>query len=541
MTGSTYSMRAKTLMVQGTASSVGKSTLVTALCRIFKEDGWNVAPFKAQNMSLNSFVTSDGGEIGRAQAVQAEAAGIEATVAMNPVLLKPEADNRSQVVVLGRPWGSLPALDYYAMRARLWKTITASLESLLERYELVVIEGAGSPAEINLKESDMVNMRVALHSAAPVLLAADIDRGGVFASLVGTLELLDEVERDRVKGFVINKFRGDLSLLAPGLQWLEERTGIPVAGVVPYDHEIRIAEEDSLSMQRRRAMSAKKDFVLDIAVIGLRHISNFDDFDPLEQEEGVRLRYVECDQPLGDPDLIIIPGTKSTMADLVELKERGLARKIAERASRGAPVMGICGGYQMLGREILDPHGVESPATRAMGLGLLPVTTTFFRSKTTHQIRGKVALAGGLLRNALNLPVEGYEIHMGQGEEPDRRAPFTIDERSRRPCRAMDGSLNASGTVLGTYLHGLFHNGELRRSILSELAARKGAVFNPTGQIKTREQEYARLAALVRRSLDMNLLYRTVDLQREVDGSPRGVFGKPPHSKLDKPGPCDLD
>jgi len=534
-------MIAKTLMVQGTASSVGKSTLVTALCRIFRQDGWKVAPFKAQNMSLNSFVTSDGGEIGRAQAVQAEAAGIEATVAMNPVLLKPEADNRSQVVVLGRPWGSLPALDYYAMRARLWKTITASLESLLERYELVVIEGAGSPAEINLKESDMVNMRVALHSAAPVLLAADIDRGGVFASLVGTLELLDEVERDRVKGFVINKFRGDLSLLAPGLQWLEERTGIPVAGVVPYDHEIRIAEEDSLSMQRRRAMSAKKDFVLDIAVIGLRHISNFDDFDPLEQEEGVRLRYVECDQPLGDPDLIIIPGTKSTMADLAELKERGLARKIAERASRGAPVMGICGGYQMLGREILDPHGVESPATRAMGLGLLPVTTTFFRSKTTHQIRGKVALAGGLLRNALNLPVEGYEIHMGQGEEPDRRAPFTIDERSRRPCRAMDGSLNASGTVLGTYLHGLFHNGELRRSILSELAARKGAVFNPTGQIKTREQEYARLAALVRRSLDMNLLYRTVDLQREVDGSPRGVFGKPPHSKLDKPGPCDLD
>ena len=507
-------MPAKTLMVQGTASSVGKSILVTALCRILRQDGWKVAPFKAQNMSLNSFVTREGGEMGRAQVVQAEAACVEPKVEMNPILLKPEADNRSQVVVKGKPLGSVPARDYYALREQLWKVITESLETLLAHYDVVLIEGAGSPAEVNLKEKDMVNMRVALYCRTPVFLVADIDRGGVFASLVGTLELLEPEERALIRAFVINKFRGDLSLLSPGLKWLEGRTGVPVAGIIPYYHDIRIAEEDSVSLERRRAMKGRDNCVLDIAVIGLPHISNFDDFDPLEQEDGVRLRYVEPDDDLGGPDLIILPGTKSTMADLVYLKSRGLAQEIVNRVRRGTPIIGICGGYQMLGRVILDPGHVESAETEAEGLGLLPVTTTFFSVKSTHQVRGHVVSGKGLLQGASGLPLNGYEIHMGQTSGADILSPFGIEERSRRPCRYLDGCLSANGNVLGTYLHGLFHNEGLRRSFLNELATRKGVAFRPADRVLSREEQYDRLAALVRSSLDIGLIYRTADLNK---------------------------
>ncbi len=506
-------MHAKTLMVQGTASSVGKSTLVTALCRIFRQDGWNVAPFKAQNMSLNSFVTSDGAEMGRAQVVQAEAACLEPNVEMNPVLLKPEADNRSQIILMGKPLGSMPAKEYYALRERLWKGISESLESLLARHDLVIIEGAGSPAEVNLKEHDMVNMRVALYCGAPVILVADIDRGGVFASLVGTLDLLEPAEQARVKAFVINKFRGDFSLLTPGLKWLEERTGIPVFGVIPYYQDIQIAEEDSVSLERRRTMKSKGDFVLDVAVIALGHISNFDDFDPLEQEDQVRLRYVEPNDDLGAPDLIILPGTKNTMVDLIDLMDRGLAKMILHRVERGTQVIGICGGYQMLGQEILDPEHVESHELQAAGLGLLPVTTTFFPVKSTHQVRGHVASDKGLLRSSLNLPINGYEIHMGKTHGDNLLPAFCIDERSRRPCRELDGCLSLDGNVLGTYVHGLFHNEELRRSILGELATKKRVPFHPGGRVVSKEEQYDRLAALVRSSLDMNLLYRTVNLK----------------------------
>ena len=506
-------MRAKTLMVQGTASSVGKSTLVTALCRILRQDGWKVAPFKAQNMSLNSFVTREGGEMGRAQVVQAEAAQVEPTVEMNPILLKPEADHRSQVIVKGKPLGGLTAIDYYALRDQLWSVITESLESLLLQYDVVLIEGAGSPAEVNLKEQDMVNMRVALHCQAPVLLVADIDRGGIFASLVGTLELLDPHERALIKAFVINKFRGDLSLLTPGVNWLEERMGIPVAGIIPYYHDIHVAEEDSVSLEHRRAMKLRDDWVLDIAVIGLPHISNFDDFDPLEQEDMVRLRYVEQNDDLEKPDLIILPGTKSTMADLATLKSMGLAQEIIDRARGGTPVIGICGGYQMLGESILDPGHVESTEPQAAGLGLLPVTTTFFPVKSTHQVRGHVVSGKGLLHGASNLPLSGYEIHMGKTTGADLLHPFCIDERSRKPCRDLDGCLSPDGNVLGAYLHGLFHNEGLRRSILSELAARKGTVFRP-GKVLSREEQYDRLAALVRSSLDIDFIYRTADLKR---------------------------
>lgn len=507
-------MLAKTLMVQGTASSVGKSILVTALCRIFRQDGWNVAPFKAQNMSLNSFVTRDGGEIGRAQVVQAEAAGVEPTVEMNPVLLKPEADNRSQVVVRGKPLGGLSAKDYYSLQKQLWLVITESLERLSTQYDVILIEGAGSPAEVNLKDRDMVNMRVALHCRAPVLLVADIDRGGVFASLVGTLELLEPDERALIKAFVINKFRGDLSLLEPGLRWLEDRTGIPVAGVIPYYHDIHVAEEDSVSLEKRRAMKTRSDYVLDIAVIGLPHISNFDDFDPLEQEEGIRLRYVEPGDQLEKPDLIILPGTKSTMADLAYLKSVGLAQQIIDHSRRGTPIIGICGGYQMLGRKLLDPGQVESADSEAEGLGLLPVTTIFFPVKSTHQIRATVMTGKGLLEGASGLSLSGYEIHMGQTSGMETVAPFRIEERSRRPCLEMDGYLSPDGNVLGTYLHGLFHNEAFRRSILSQLAARKGVVFCPTRQVLSKEEQYDRLADLVRGSLDMELIYRIADLKR---------------------------
>jgi len=507
-------MAAKTLMVQGTASSVGKSILVTALCRILRQDGWKVAPFKAQNMSLNSFVTRDGGEIGRAQVVQAEAAGVEPTVEMNPILLKPEADHRSQVVVRGKPLGGFAAKDYYALRAQLWPVVTESLEKLLTEYDVVLIEGAGSPAEVNLKDRDIVNMRVALHCRAPVILAADIDRGGVFASLVGTLELLEPEERSLIKAFVINKFRGDLSLLEPGLRWLEERTKIPVAGVIPYYHDIHIAEEDSVSLERRRAMKQKCDYVLDVAVIGLPHISNFDDFDPLEQEEGVRLRYVEPGDQLEEPDLIILPGTKSTMNDLAYLKSVGLAGRIMDHSRRGKPVIGICGGYQMLGGKLLDPGRVESADSEAEGLGLLPVITTFFPVKSTHQIRATVMAGKGFLEGASGLSLSGYEIHMGQTSGMETMAPFRIDERSRKVCQDFDGCLSSDGNVLGTYLHGLFHNEALRRSILCDLAARKGVAFQATGKVLSKEEQYDRLADWVRGSLDMELIYRTIDLKR---------------------------
>jgi adenosylcobyric acid synthase len=506
-------MTAKPLMIQGTASSVGKSVLVAALCRILKQDGWRVAPFKAQNMSLNSFVTPDGREIGRAQAVQAEAAGVDPTVEMNPILLKPEADDRSQVVVKGRPLGRETAKDYYSRQKGLWSVVRQSLDRLLASHDVVVIEGAGSPAEINLRDRDMVNMRVASYCRAPVFLAADIDRGGMFASVVGTLELLPLDERSLVKGIVINKFRGDLSLLEPGLQWLAERTGIPVVGVIPYIHDLRVAEEDSLSPERRRATEAKKNYVLDIAVIGLPHISNFDDFDPLEQEDGVRLRYVDSNDELGEPDLVIIPGTKSTMADLAFLHSRGLAQGVVDRANRGTFIIGVCGGYQMLGRTILDPQRVESDENRAQGLGLLPVTTTFSPVKSTHQVRGSVVASSGWLQEAAGLAVAGYEIHMGTTSGNNGQALFRIDERSRRACQDFDGCVGPDGNVLGTYLHGLFHNTALRRFILSRLAARKGAAFHPTDRIFSKEEHYDKLADLVRSSLDMERIYRAIGVE----------------------------
>jgi len=531
-------MTAKTLMIQGTASSAGKSLLVAALCRIFHQDKVRVAPFKAQNMALNSFVTREGHEMGRAQVVQAQAAGLEPHVDMNPILLKPEQDARSQVVVMGKPWATLAAGEYYRRKEELWPVVTAALDRLRERYDLLVVEGAGSPAEINLRESDIVNMAVARYARAPVLLVGDIDRGGVFASLVGTMVLLEEGERRLIKGFVINKFRGDVALLHDGLTMLEERTGVPVLGVVPFIRDLQIAEEDSVALEealqrlritlttgrfsmgegasglkaallRHRAVAKpSQECEVDIAVVRLPRISNFDDLDALALEEGVQVRFVDGPDRLGHPQAVILPGTKSTIADLLWLRRVGLARSICELAESGIPVVGICGGYQMLGRTISDPNGVESAEGQVKGLGLLPVDTIFEAVKATYQARARIKTDRGFFAEIEGQEIEGYEIHMGhsRGGEP----AFRLLARGDRPVDAPDGAVDERGRVFGTYLHGLFDNPNLRRAWLRSLGW--DAAFSGLSMTEVREREYNRLAQQVRASLDMERVYQIVGM-----------------------------
>ena len=513
-------MAGQVLMVMGTASHVGKSVLVSALCRIFRQDGFRVAPFKAQNMSNNSYVTAGGGEIGRAQAVQAEAAGVEARVEMNPVLLKPEADHTSQVVLLGRPILSARTRDYFALKPQLWESVRASLDTLRDEYDIVVIEGAGSPAEINLKATEIVNMRVARYANAPVILCGDIDRGGVFAAIVGTLELLDPEERATIKGLVINKFRGEASLLTDGLTWLEQRTGIPILGVVNHFHDIHIPEEDSVALDL--PSRSPGDAVLDIVVVRVPHISNFDDFDPLAREDEVALRYADSPEGLGRPDLVILPGSKTTIADLDWMEARGLTAAVRRAHRDGASVIGICGGYQMLGTRIHDPEKVESSRTAIDGLGLLPLTTEFSASKETHRVQGEVVQDFGLLAGAKGLPFQGYEIHMGRTWGEGAGAAFRIDGRSDIPVtesNAYDGALDSSGAVLGTYIHGLFHNGGLRRAMLRELARRKGVSLPLPAQEAASDHEFDKLADWVRASLRMDLVYQMAGLAHDFDGA----------------------
>ena len=499
---------AKVLMIQGTASNAGKSILVAALCRIFKQDGLKVAPFKAQNMALNAFVTREGGEIGRAQAVQAEAAGIEASVDMNPVLIKPEADSRSQIVVLGKATHSISAAKYYQHTPYLLKIIVASLERLCSSYDMVVIEGAGSPAEINLKSREIVNMRVAKIAQAPVLLVGDIDRGGVFASLVGTLELLDEDERRYIKGFILNKFRGDVKLIKPAVDFLEERTKKPVLGVIPYFRDITIAQEDSVFLDERAQQLSPAD--LDIAIVRLPRISNYDDFDPLE-EDGSRVRYITKASELGSPDLIILPGTKSTYADLKYLWQSGIAEDIIAKAKGGTAVVGICGGYQMLGKAIHDPDRVDSGMGSALGLGLLDAVTTFARQKSTTQVKARVAANWGLLQETAGQELIGYEIHMGRTQNRGDRSAFRILETPEGKVDYEDGTLNAQGTVWGTYIHGIFHNTGFRRGLLNWLRRRRGLPERWGEAGIEKDREYDRLAELVRHSLDMKRIYQIVE------------------------------
>ena len=501
---------AKVIMVQGTSSHAGKSVLATALCRIFAQDGLEVTPFKAQNMSLNSYATPDGGEIGRSQAVQAAAAMTAPKVEMNPVLLKPEGEGRSQLVVMSQPWTVASVREYYELKPAIWETVTSALARLRADYDVVVIEGAGSPAEVNLKKQDIVNMRVALHADAPVLLVGDIDRGGVFAQLVGTMVLLEPEERALVKGHVINKFRGDPSLLTPGLGFLEERTGVPVAGVIPHFSDIHIPEEDSLGL----AAESRNDdeAVVDVAVIRLPHIANFDDFDPLRHESGVRVRYVGRIEEFGDPDIVIIPGSKTTMADLDWLRAKGLAERVLVARRGGTPVIGICAGYQMLGTILKDPDGVEPSRAEMRGLELLQTSTTFLRQKSTHQVMGRVADGRGLLSGCRGAEVTAYEIHMGVSQGEGLHRPFVMEMRSGRQVDLPDGAQDDEGLTLGTYLHGLFHNRSVRRSILEYVAQRRGAALPTGGDDVESSAEYDKLAALVREHLDMELVYRVTGL-----------------------------
>lgn len=515
---------APVLMVQGTASHAGKSTLVAALCRILRQDGLRVAPFKAQNMALNSFVAAEGGEIGRAQALQAEAAGLDPSVDMNPILLKPEADARAQVVVAGRAIGSMPAAEYQHRKLELWPVVTAALDRLRARYDVVVAEGAGSPAEINLRHADLANMRIARYAQAPVLLVGDIDRGGVFASLLGTLELLEPEERALVRGFAVNKFRGDPAILAPGLDFLTRRTGVPVLGVVPYLRDLDLPEEDSLGLERDPRPAEHAAAAIDVAVVRLPHIANFDEFAPLAAEPGVVLRYVERAADLGVPDLAILPGTKTTLADLAWLRATGLADRICALARAGLPLVGICGGYQLLGRRIEDPHGSEEAAGGgADGLGLLPVETTFDTVKRTVRVRGGLLPVPGLLAHASGQPFAAYEIHLGRTTRPSGLAPLArIAERSGAPADELDGAVSADGLVVGTYLHGLFENDGIRHALVDALAARRGprgariaghaASVPRRSAAADRAAALDRLAATVRSALDLRPLLAAAGL-----------------------------
>ena len=486
---------ARCIMVQGTMSGAGKSLLVTALCRIFRQDGWRAAPFKSQNMALNSYITRDGLEMGRAQVAQAEAAGLEPDVRMNPILLKPSSDTGSQLIVNGEVRGTYQAADYFAMKRTLIPDILAAYESLAAEHDILVIEGAGSPAEINLKAGDIVNMGLAALVDAPVLLVGDIDRGGVFAQLYGTLALLEEDERARVVGTVINKFRGDVEILRPGLAMLEEKTGVPVLGVVPYTR-VDIDDEDSLSPRLEQTQRRRP---LDIAVIRLPRISNFTDFSPLEAHPLLGVRYAARPSELAAPDLVILPGTKSTMADLLWLRQSGLETAIQRLAAGGTPVLGICGGYQMLGRYLRDPQGVEGGG-ELRGMGLLPTGTTFLPQKTRTRKR---ATACAPFSGA---ELEGYEIHMGETERSGA-APF---------CLFPDGSPEGAvqGNVFGTYLHGLFDTGQLTGQLASFLARRRGlALEELTLESRTayQQRQYDLLADAVRASLDMDAIYRAME------------------------------
>ncbi len=492
--------RAKCIMVQGTMSGAGKSLLCAALCRIFAQDGLRAVPFKSQNMALNSFVTKDGLEMGRAQVVQAQAAGVEPDVRMNPILLKPSSDVGSQVIVNGEVRGQMKASEYFRTKRQLVPDILKAYDSLAEEADVIVIEGAGSPAEINLKSEDIVNMGLAEMVDAPVLLVGDIDRGGVFAQLYGTVELLEEKERQRIKGLVINKFRGDVEILRPGLSMLEEKTRLPVVGVVPY-LKVDIEDEDSLS-QRLEMRDGKKP--LDAAIIRLPHLSNFTDFMPLEQHPLLGVRYVSNAHELGAPDFILLPGTKNTVDDLLWLRQCGLETALLKLAAKGTPVLGVCGGYQMLGQTLDDPTGSESGRQQTLrGLGLLPTRTVFSEQKRRAQVKATVAAAP-----FAGAELEGYEIHTGVTEAEGE--PFAhYPDGGREGC--------VQGNVFGTYLHGLFDTGTLTEALAGWLCRRKGIDPSDAALIpmeEYRRQQFDILADGVRGALDMDAVYAAMGMEK---------------------------
>ena len=505
---------AKSIMVQGTMSNAGKSLLAAGLCRIFKQDGYRVAPFKSQNMALNSFITREGLEMGRAQVMQAEAAGIEPSVLMNPILLKPTNDTGSQVIVNGEVLSTMSARDYFKYKKQLVPDIMKAYHALEEQADIIVLEGAGSPAEINLKNDDIVNMGMAKMANAPVLLVGDIDRGGVFAQLAGTMMLLEEEEKRLVKGLVINKFRGDKSILDPGIEMLEQLCSKPVVGVAPY-MDIDVEDEDSLS---ERMSDHKEIGQIDLAVIRLPRISNFTDFNIFESIPGVSVRYISRAAQLGHPDLILIPGTKNTMHDLAWMRQSGVEASVLKAHASGCPVFGICGGYQMLGEYLEDPHGVEEGGSMR-GMGLLPMRTVFTEEKTRTRVDGTFSSVHGILQALSGVAFSGYEIHMGQSIGKEGTDTLTeIHDTNRQqgePAvweRKSEGAMGE--TVYGTYVHGIFDSMDVVNAVVRALAERKGIDPEGLAQIDYaayKEQQYDKMAAILRQYLDMEAIYRIVE------------------------------
>lgn len=507
---------AKTIMIQGTMSNAGKSLLCAGLCRIFAQDGYRVAPFKSQNMALNSYITEEGLEMGRAQVVQAEAAGKSPQAEMNPILLKPTNDTGSQVIVNGKVYGNMSAREYFAYKKQLIPDIMKAFHKLEEENDIIVIEGAGSPAEINLKSDDIVNMGLAELVDAPVLLVGDIDRGGVFAQLLGTLLLLEPEEKKRVKGLIINKFRGDKTILDPGIEMLKDRAEIPVVGVTPY-LSVEIEDEDSLTERfDRESIHADKSGKgqISIAVIKLPHISNFTDFMFLENEENVFLSYVKNVDELRDPDMILIPGTKNTIGDLLWMRQNGLETAVQRAAQKGTPIWGICGGYQMLGKRISDPLGTEAGGT-VRGMELLPVETVFAGEKRQTRVRGKFENVSGIFENLKGITFEGYEIHMGETKRDTGvpECPLSILTDRVTDTAGRDGV--SEGNIYGTYVHGILDQAEVVNGILEALAERKGISLKKSSQRNLKEfkeTQYNILADSLREHLDMEAIRRIMGL-----------------------------
>ncbi len=550
---------AKALMIQGTGSGVGKSVLVAGLCRVLRDIGIKVAPFKAQNMALNSFITKEGGEIGRAQAFQAEAAGIEPCNDINPVLLKATSESGCQVIVNGRVHANMNAVDYYAFKDKAWQAVTSAYDRLSEKYDVIVIEGAGSPAEINLRNEEIVNMRVARYTNAPVILVGDIDKGGVFASLYGTIELLKDSsnslspcttrvhgrrlnrlktpeisDADYIKAFVVNKFRGDIDILRPGLRMIEEKTGRPVIGVINYFGDLGIHEEDAIPVERFKPAHGDDNGHLKIVVLGPRYISNFTDFDPFMYEPGIGLKYSLKKEDISSADLIIVPGSKNTVDDLLFLRKHGIEKYVIEAVKKGVPLIGICGGYQMLGQRILDPHCMESSLKEVDGMGLLDISTTLDRTKITCQVEAELVTekfrsweAGrlSLNKNSVNstsqhlnfessCKLRGYEIHMGKttGDIGLFRL-LRITPHDSRFTVVMDGS--SKGNVWGTYIHGLFDNDGFRRELLDSLRRKKGMPLSgeTVNYSELRNRAIDRWADILKNSMDICFILRQLGME----------------------------
>jgi len=501
------------IMLQGTASNVGKSILAAGLCRVFKQDGYSVAPFKSQNMALNSFITKEGLEMGRAQVFQAEAAGIEPIADMNPILLKPSGNHRCQVIMRGKVIENMSSSDYHNYKPRLAKELKTIFEQFSNNYDIVVMEGAGSAAEINLRERDIANMGMAEIADAPVIIVGDIDRGGVFASLAGTMLLLSEEERKRVKGVIINKFRGRKELLGDGVKMLEEIIKVPVLGVIPYS-DIKIEDEDSVTTRFKTKMN-KND--IHIEIIRTPHMSNFTDFNIFETQEDVSIRYVDYGETIGNPDMLIIPGSKSTIDDLKYIRENGLEEQIKKLHEKGKLIFGICGGYQMLGKKLKDPYHVEGEIEEFEGIGLLDTETTFEMEKTTTQVEATICDGlGGYMANLGEKKVKGYEIHMGICKYGYKAEPlFQIYDKNGEETSSQDGAINTTGNIMGTYIHGVFDGVEFREHLINTLRIKKSMQPKKSKVYESlREIELDKLADIVRANIDLDSIYKILGVKR---------------------------